>query len=139
MPATPRESNGAKNSSTATPLHPAAPQKTFTSNIPVPPRFRLHVCGDLAKVLELWNNYCVGKSNTIYECYKFYVRAKEPTEKIKSYASALRTMADTCAFGSLKEEMIKDQLLCGISDSAPCKKLLQEAELILEKCMNYSR
>ena len=135
MPATPGESNGAKSSSTATPPHPAALQKTFTSNIPVPPRFRLLLCGDLAKVLELWNNYCVGKSNTIYERYKFYVRAKEPTEKIKAYASALRTMADTCAFGSLKEEMIKDRLLCGISD----KKLLQEAELILEKCMNCSR
>ena len=48
-------------------------------------------------------------------------------------------MADTCAFGSLKEEMIKDWLLCGVSDSGPRKKLLQEAEFILEKCMNYSR
>ena len=48
-------------------------------------------------------------------------------------------MADTCAFGSLEEEMIKDRLLCGISDSGPRKKLLQEADLILEKCMNYSR
>ena len=38
-------------------------------------------------------------------------------------------MADTCAFGSLEEEMIKDQLLCGISDSGPSKKLLQEADL----------
>ena len=38
-------------------------------------------------------------------------------------------MPDTCAFGSLKEEMVKDWLLCGISDSGPRKKLLQEAEL----------
>ena len=38
-------------------------------------------------------------------------------------------MDDTCAFGSLKEEMIKDRLLCGISDSGPRKKLLPEAEL----------
>ena len=38
-------------------------------------------------------------------------------------------MPDTCDFGSLMEEMIKDRLLCGISDSGPRKKLLQEAEL----------
>lgn len=83
MPATPRESNGAKNSSTATPLHPAAPQKTFTSNIPVPPRFRLHFCGDLAKVLELWNNYCVGKSNTLFmNATNFMSEQKNPQKKL---------------------------------------------------------
>ena len=44
-----------------------------------------------------------------------------------------------CAFGSLREEMISDRLACGISDNGPRKKLLQEAELRLEKCMNYCR
>ena len=44
-----------------------------------------------------------------------------------------------CAFGSLREEMITDRLACGISDNGPRKKLLQEAELRLEKCMNYCR
>ena len=37
------------------------------------------------------------------------------------------------------EEMISDRLACGISDNGPRKKLLQEAELRLEKCMNYCR
>ena len=44
-----------------------------------------------------------------------------------------------CAFGSLMEEMISDRLECGISDNGPRKKLLQEAEPRLEKCMNYCR
>ena len=58
MPTTPGESNRAKSSSTATPPHPAALKQIFTSNyVPVPPR--LDLCGDLAKVLELWNNYCI--------------------------------------------------------------------------------
>ena len=37
------------------------------------------------------------------------------------------------------EEMISDRLACGISDNGPRKKLLQEAELRLEKCINYCR
>ena len=37
------------------------------------------------------------------------------------------------------EEMISDRLACGISDNGPRKKLLQEAEPRLEKCMNYCR
>ena len=70
--------------------------------------------------MELWNNYCVGKTNTIYERYKFHARAQEPAETIDTYASALRTPATVClSFGSLVEEMISDRLVCGISDNGP--------------------
>ena len=48
------------------------------------------------KLLELWNNYCVGKTNTISERYKFHARAQEPAETIETYASALRTLATVC-------------------------------------------
>ena len=59
MPTTPEESNRAKSSrSTATPPCPAALKQIFTSNyVPAPPR--LDLCGDLAEVLELWDNYCI--------------------------------------------------------------------------------
>ena len=93
--------------------------------------------GSIDKVLELWNNYCVGKTNTIYERYKFNNRSQEPGETIDAHATAVRTLADTCSFGTLKEEMIRDGLVCGISDNALRKKLLQESQLTLEKCMDY--
>ena len=70
--------------------------------------------GRIDKVLELWNNYCVGKTNTIYERYKFNNRSQEPGETIDAYATAVRTLADTCSFGNLKEEMIRGRLVCGI-------------------------
>ena len=95
--------------------------------------------GSIDKVLELWNNYCVGKTNTIYERYKFNNRSQEPGETIDAYATVVRTLADTCSFGTLKEEMIRDRLVCGISDNALRKKLLQESQLTLEKCMDYCR
>ena len=86
--------------------------------------------------MELWNNYCVGKTNTIYERYKFHNRSQEPCEIINAYATAVRTFADRC---NLKEEMIRDRLLGEISDNALRKKLLQESQLTLEKCMDYCR
>ena len=95
--------------------------------------------GRIDKVLELWNNYCVGKTNTIYECYKFNNRSQEPGETIDANATAVRTLTDTCSFGNLKEEMIRDRLVCGISDNALRKKLLQESQLTLEECMDYCR
>ena len=59
------------------------------------------------KVIELWNNYCIGKTNTIYERYKFHNRAQHSGESIDTYETAIRTLADTSEFGALKEELIR--------------------------------
>ena len=53
--------------------------------------------------------------------------------------TAIHTLADTCEFGAIKEELIRDRIVCGISDNAVQKKLLQEACLPLEQCLNICR
>ena len=63
---------------------------------------------NIDKVLELWQNYCIGKTNVIYERYRFNNRSQEPDESIDAYTTALRTLAETCEFGSLKEDLIRD-------------------------------
>ena len=45
----------------------------------------------------------MGKTNVIYERYKFNNRSQELDESIDAYTTALRTLAETCEFGSLKE------------------------------------
>ena len=89
--------------------------------------------------MELWEKYCIGTTNTIYERYKFHNRFQESGETIDAYASSIRTLADTCEFGTLKEELIRDRIVCGISDKGLQKKLLQESSLTLEKCLNICR
>ena len=37
---------------------------------------------EINKVLELWANHCIGKTNIIYERYKFNNRSQEQTETI---------------------------------------------------------
>ena len=41
---------------------------------------------NMDKVIELWNNYCIGKINTIYERYEFHNRAQHSGESIDTYA-----------------------------------------------------
>ena len=91
------------------------------------------------KVLELWQNYCIGRTNVIYERYKFNNRSQEANESIDAYATALCTLAETCEFGSLKDDLIWDRLVCGIGDNGQRKKLLQELKLTLEKCLDSCR
>ena len=74
------------------------------------------------KVFELWQNYCIGKTNVICERYKFNNRSQEADESIDAYTAALRTLAETCEFGSLKDDLTRNRLVCGIRDNGQRKK-----------------
>ena len=94
---------------------------------------------NLAKILELWESYCLGKTNIIYERYRFNNRNQDAGESIETYASILRSLSDTCNFGTLKEEMITNRIVCHVRDSSSRKKLFQVPELTLEKCIDICR
>ena len=51
----------------------------------------------------------------------------------------LRKLALTCEFGQLTDELIRDRIVCGITDNATKKKLLQEPDLNLNKCLDLCR
>ena len=94
---------------------------------------------NIDKGLELWQNYCIGKTTVIYERYRFNNRLQESDDSIDAYTTALRTLAETCEFGSLKEDLIPDRLVCDIRDNSLRKKLLQEPKLTLDKCLDSCR
>ena len=94
---------------------------------------------DINIVLDLWNSHCIGQTNIIYERYQFNNRNQESHESIDVYATALRALAATCEFGVLKDEMICDRLVCGITENTIRRKLLQEPKLSLEKCLDICR
>lgn len=94
---------------------------------------------DMDKILELWQNYCMGKTNITYERYTFNLRNQEEHESIETYATALRRLAETCNFGQLKDELIRDRIVYGLRENEIRKKLLQYPDLTLDKCLNICR
>ena len=94
---------------------------------------------DINVVLNLRKSHCIGQTNVIYERYKFNNRKQESNESIEVYAAVLRALAATCEFGELKDEMIRDHLVCGIADNSVRRKLLQDPKLSLEKCLDICR
>jgi len=81
----------------------------------------------------------IGQTNVIYERYRFNNRKQEPHESIDAYATALRALAATWEFAALKVEMIRDRLVCGITDNSIRRKLLQEPKFSLVKCLDICR
>ena len=94
---------------------------------------------DIDVVLEKLEVFCIGETNEIYERYQFNKRDQESGESIDSNVASLRTLAKTCNYGALLDSLIRDRIVVGIRDNGTRKRLLQEAKLTLNKCIDICR
>ena len=94
---------------------------------------------DYAKVLKLFDDYFQVRRNVIFERARFNRRDQLPEESSEQYIMELYTLAATCNYGALENEMLRDRLVVGIRDSALSKKLQLDANLTLEKAKTSIR
>lgn len=73
-----------------------------------------------------YREMCNPQTNVTMERHKFNTRNQNVSEPIESYVSALRIKAKSCKFGNLYEELIRDRLVCGISNDNLRKVLLRD-------------
>ncbi|KAJ8038504.1 hypothetical protein HOLleu_15949 [Holothuria leucospilota] len=91
------------------------------------------------KVLEKFENHCKGKKNTTYERYMFNCRNQQAGENIDSFVTALKALAESCEFGELKDSLILDRVILGISDRQLKQQLLRTEVLTLDKAIGIIR
>ena len=64
---------------------------------------------------------------------------QEQAESIDTYITTLRALAETCDFGTLKDDLLRDRIVCGVRENVIRRKLLQESGLTLSKCVDICR
>lgn len=93
--------------------------------------------GDEAKiepVLAKFEEYCQPRKNIPFERYRFNCRSQEPGETYDQYRTALRKLGESCNFQAITpDEILRDRLVFGISDSKVRERLLRESNLTLAK------
>ncbi len=94
---------------------------------------------DIDVVLQKLEEFCIGTTNEIYECYLFNKRDQAVGESIDTYVAALRSLSKTCNYGALTDNLIRDRMVVGILDKGIRKKLLQESKLTLQSCIDIAR
>ncbi|UYV64657.1 K02A2.6-like, partial [Cordylochernes scorpioides] len=94
---------------------------------------------DYKLVASKFQDYFIGKRNVIYERAKFNRRSQGETEPVEEFITNLYVLAETCSYGSLKEEMIRDRLVVGVKNFNLSEKLQLESELTLEKAIQIVR
>ena len=75
----------------------------------------------------------------IFERAHFNRHIQQEGESAGDYITALHQLADTCEYGVIKAEMIRDRLVVGIRDESLSERLQMEADLDLEKAKKLVR
>ncbi len=88
------------------------------------------------EVVKLFEEHCYPLKNETFERYKFWSRNQLENETIDNYITALKNLANTCAFESQKDKMLRDKLVFGVNDSTVKERLLREALLDLKKAVD---
>lgn len=94
---------------------------------------------DFETVLDKLNTYFIPKVNVIHERARFYLRAQKHGESAEEYIRTLYELAETCQFGPVKTENIRDRLVIGILDKELSEKLQLTADLTLERAVETVR
>ena len=67
------------------------------------------------------------------------IRDQKKGESVEEYITSLYELFETCEYGTLHEEMLRDRLVVGIRDATLSDKLHPDATLTLEKAKKMVR
>ena len=91
-------------------------------------------------MLALLESYYVGKVNVTFEKYKFRTRTQKEGESVMTYIGELRRLSHSCDFENVTtDQLIRDQIVCGVRYDGLRRKLLQAKDLTLENCVSTCR
>ncbi|XP_045764874.1 uncharacterized protein LOC123867071 [Maniola jurtina] len=94
---------------------------------------------DINKVTQKFEDHFNPEKNETYERYRFFTRMQKDGESYEDFVVVLRDLSSTCNFGVLTESLIKDRLVCGITDTTVKDRLLRTKDLTLDKAINICR
>lgn len=90
-------------------------------------------------ILAKFDKHCYPKKNETVERYKFYSRSLQSGDTFDKFLADISILADTWNFGMLKESMISERIICGVSDYGLRERLLRVNDLDLDKRMQVCR
>lgn len=90
-------------------------------------------------IAAAFEKHFVPRTNVIYERAKFNQRRQEAHETVENFVADLHRMAERCQFGTLREEMIRDRLVVGLSDRLLSEKLQLNPDLTLDIAVTTAR
>lgn len=83
------------------------------------------------EMLKAFEDHFIPRRNVIFERFQMNSRVQLPGESVENFITALHTLAEHCEYGSLKEEMIRDRIVVGMSDKKASERMQLQSSLKL--------
>lgn len=93
----------------------------------------------LASVLEEFDKYFKPHKNVIFDRFLFNSRKQMPGESIETFITDLYSLIEKCDYGNLKDELLRDRIVVGMSDSKTSEILQLKADLTLSEAVKIAR
>lgn len=90
-------------------------------------------------VMTKFDEFFKVRRNVIFERARFNRRNQLEGESAEEYITALYSLVETCDYGELREELLRDRLVVGIRDAALSERLQMDVDLTLEKAKKIVR
>ena len=94
---------------------------------------------DIKALKKTFTDYCTPQRNLTYIRHVFFTRVQCEGEKFERYLTDLKSKADECEFGELKDSLIKDRIVCGVRNDVVRERLLRDSELTLDIAASMCR
>ena len=94
---------------------------------------------EYGEVVKQFDDFFRVRKNVIFEHARFHQRTQLPGESAEQFITVLYDLADSCDYGGLKEEMIRDRIVVGIRNKALSERLQLDAKLTLESAKTSVR
>ncbi|XP_046809112.1 uncharacterized protein LOC124420433 [Lucilia cuprina] len=92
-------------------------------------------------LVKLFDHYFIPKINLAMERHNFFTRKQNCGETIHDYVTALKNLSQTCDFGVLRDNLVKDIFVCGISSNFQHikERLLSEGNISLDRAVTIAQ
>ena len=78
------------------------------------------------------------KPSVVVQRFTFHSRIRRQGELVSNYVAELNKLSEHCVFGDSLQEMLRDRLVCGISDPRIQRRLLSEPDLTYKRAYDLA-
>lgn len=92
----------------------------------------------LANVIRLFDTHFEPVKNVIYERVKFN-NIKQGGNTIHKFITELQSQADSCEYGTVRDDLVRDRIVVGVTDNKLREYLIDTEDLTLQKAIQRAK
>lgn len=112
-------------------------------SVPIFEQFTFHETEEgktktLTNVISMFDRYFEPVKNIIYERVKFNSMCQE-SKLLHQFITDLQSQADNCEYGAMRDQLVRDRIVVGVSSNKLREYLIDVEDLTLPKCIQKAK